>query len=164
VEITGFTPGGYFTGFSVSGTTIDLAQIKRDTAYRYVYTNPTFPPGCRSDDLQLVVRSLPEAGFVTDRDTACQGELITIIPNAVSGVGYETDWGNGITNTLSASYNTPGTYPLHYAAYNVNPLTGLPLCTVRDSAIIEIPAPLPPGAVDFMVQPASGCAPFRFSL
>ncbi len=159
VEIGGYTPGGFFTGFSVSGSTIDLASVSRDSAYTYVYTNPSFPPGCRSDELRLVVRSLPESGFVTDRDTACQGELITIIPNAISGVGYETDWGNGTINTMSASYSTPGTYLLHYAAYNVNPLTGLPLCTVRDSAIIEIPAPLPPGAVDFEVQPASGCAP-----
>lgn len=159
VEITGYTPGGFFTGFSVSGTTIDLELIRRDSAYRYVYTNPTFPPGCRSDELTLVVRSLPEAGFTTDRDTACQGELVTIIPNAVSGVGYETDWGNGITNTLSASYSAPGTYLLRYAAYNINPATGQPLCTVRDSAVIEIPVPLSPGAVDFVAQPNAGCAP-----
>jgi gliding motility-associated-like protein len=159
VEITGFTPGGFFSGFSVSGSTIDLALIKRDSSYSYVYTNPSFPPGCRSDELSLVVRSLPESGFITDRDTACQGELVTITPNAVSGVGYETDWGTGIQNTLTASYSTPGTYMLHYAAYNVNPLTGLPLCTVRDSAVIEIPAPLPPGAVNFIAQPDGGCAP-----
>lgn len=159
VELTGFTPGGYFTGFSVSGSTIDLSSIRRDSAYSYVYTNPTFPPGCRSDELKLVVRSLPASGFVTDRDTACQGELIKIIPNAVSGVGYETDWGNGTTNTLSASYSTPGTYMLHYAAYNVSPLNGQPLCIVRDSLVIEIPVPLPPGAVDFIAQPDAGCAP-----
>jgi gliding motility-associated-like protein len=48
---------------------------------------------------------------------------------------------------------------LQYEVYNLHPLTGLPLCAVKDSAIIEIPAPLPPGAVDFVAQPDSGCAP-----
>jgi gliding motility-associated-like protein len=159
VEITGYSPGGFFSGFAVSGNMIDLSLIKRDSVYKYLYTDPTFPPGCKSDELTLVVRSLPEAGFMLDRDTACQGELITLQPNAVSGVAYETDWGNGVINTFSASYNQPGTYSLHYAAYNINPLTGLPLCTIWDSAIVEIPAPLPPGAVNFVAQPNFGCAP-----
>jgi gliding motility-associated-like protein len=159
VEITGFSTGGFFTGFAVSGNTVDLSSIKHDSTYTYLFTNPTFPPGCKSDELTLVVRSLPKAGFMLDRDTACQGELITLQPNAVGGVVYETDWGNGIANTLAASYDQPGTYSLHYAAYNINPLTGLPLCTVRDSAILEIPAPLPPGAVNFVALPDSGCAP-----
>ena len=159
VEITGFSPGGFFTGFSVSGNTIDLSWIQRDTAYKYLYTDPSFPPGCKSDELTLVVRSSPAAGFMLSRDTACQGELITLLPNAVGGVGYETDWGNGVANTFTASYDQPGTYLLHYAAYNVHPLTGLPLCTVSDTAILEIPAPLPSGAVHFIAQPDSGCAP-----
>ncbi|MDO8366933.1 MAG: PKD domain-containing protein [Saprospiraceae bacterium] len=159
VEITGFSPGGFFTGTGVSGNTIDLQLLKRDSAYIYLYTNPSFPPGCRSDELTVVVRSLPVSGFQLDRDTACQGESINLLPNAVGGVVYDIDWGNGIANTLSASYSLPGTYLLQYVAYNVHPVTGLPLCTIRDSATIEIPAPLPPGAVEFIAQPNAGCAP-----
>lgn len=159
VEITGFSPGGFFTGPGISGNTIDLQLLKRDSAYTYLYTNPTFPPGCKTDELTVVVRSLPAAGFQLDRDTACQGELINLLPNAVGGVVYAIDWGNGVANTLSASYSLPGTYLLQYEAYNVHPVTGQPLCTVLDSATIEIPAPLPPGSVEFLAQPDSGCAP-----
>lgn len=159
VQITGFSPGGFFTGAGVSGSIIDIQSLKRDSTYTYHYTNPTLPPGCRTDELALVVRSLPPAGFLLDRDTACQGDWITLFPNAVGGVVYDIDWGNGAVNTLSASYNLPGTYLLQYEVYNLHPLTGLPLCAVKDSAIIEIPAPLPPGAVHFVAQPDSGCAP-----
>jgi gliding motility-associated-like protein len=164
VVITGFSPGGFFTGLGISGNTIDLQLIKRDSAHTYLYTNPTFPPGCRSDELTLVVRSLPEPGFQLDRDTACQGEVITMLPNAVGGVFYNIDWGNNVTNTFTASYNLPGTYWLQYEVYNIHPLTGQPLCTVRDSAILEIPTPLPPGAVEFIALPDSGCAPLTVQL
>jgi gliding motility-associated-like protein len=159
VEITGFSPGGFFAGPGVSGNTIDLQSLKRDSAYAYLYTNPSLPPGCRTDALALVVRSLPASGFLLDRDTACQGEVITMLPNAVGGVEYAIDWGNGVSNTFSAGYSLPGTYLVQYAVSNIHPLTGLPLCTVNDSATIEIPAPLPPGTVAFVAQPDSGCAP-----
>jgi len=164
VEITGYSAGGFFSGLGVSGNMIDLQFIKHDSAHTYLYTNPSFPPGCRSDELTLVVKSLPEPGFQLDRDTACQGELITVVPNAIGGVFYNLDWGNNVTNTFSVSYNLPGTYLLQYEVYNIHPLTGMPLCTVRDSAIIEIPAPLPPGAVEFVALPDSGCAPLTVQL
>ncbi|MGI9158991.1 MAG: PKD domain-containing protein, partial [Saprospiraceae bacterium] len=138
---------------------IDLQLIQRDSTYTYLYTNPALPPGCRTDALTLEVRSLPASGFFLDRDTACQGDLITLQPNAVGGVAYAIDWGNGVSNTFSNSYSLPGTYLLQYAVHNFHPVTGLPLCTVKDSATIEIPAPLPPGAVAFVAQPDSGCAP-----
>ena len=161
VQLTNASPGGLFSGFAVNGDVVDLTQLALDTPYLFTYTNPTLPDACNKDTRTLTVYGPPNAGFELDRDTACSGETVQLIPNAASGVVYLVNWGDGTSGfgLLDHAYSAPGVYPVQYTAFTVNPLTGEPLCTIRDSAQVEVPSAQIPGTIRFQVFPDSGCAP-----
>lgn len=166
VQLTNASPGGLFSGFAVSGDVVNVTQLALDTPYLFTYTNPSLPEACNKDTRTLTVYGPPNAGFELDRDTACSGETVQVIPNATSGVVYLVNWGDGTSGfgLLHHAYGAPGAYPVQYTAFTVNPLTGEPLCTIRDSAWVEVPSAQMPGAIRFQVFPDSGCAPLTVFL
>ena len=161
VVLANASPGGVFSGFAVTGDVVQVAQLALDTPYLFTYTNPALPEACNRDTRTLTVYGPPTAGFALDRDTACSGETVRIIPNAPSGVVYLVNWGDGTSGfgLLDHEFSAPGLYPIQYTAFTVNPLNGAPLCTVADSAQVLIPTAEIPGTIRFEVFPDSGCAP-----
>ena len=161
VQLANASPGGIFTGFGVNGDVVNVSQLALDTSYLYTYINPGLPDACNLDTRTVTVYGPPSGGFSMDRDTACRGEMVRVLPQATSGVVHLVDWGDGTSGLglLEHTYSMPGTYPVQYTAFTVNPLTGTALCTVTDGALVEIPAEQMSGVVHFSVFPDSGCAP-----
>ncbi|MDO8366932.1 MAG: PKD domain-containing protein [Saprospiraceae bacterium] len=161
IQLTNTSPGGFFSGFAINGDVVDVTQLTIDTPYQFTYTNPTLPDACNHDTRTLTVYGPPNAGFELDKDTVCSGETVRVIPNATSGVVYLVNWGDGTSGfgLLNHEFTAPGVYPVQYTAFTVNPLTGEPLCTITDSARVEVPSAQIPGTIRFEVFPDSGCAP-----
>ena len=153
-------PNGAFSGFALSGDTIDLSQLVPDSAYLYIYTDASLPQACNADQRTVTVAAPPLLEYTADRDTACQDEVITLSATASDAVEIIAQWGDGSldTNLLSHSYDVPGTYAVTFTAYTLNPNTGEPLCKVLDSLSLYIPEPIPPGGVSFTALPDTGCA------
>jgi gliding motility-associated-like protein len=162
----GFPAGGFFSGTAVLDDTVSLQNLMADSAYAFLYTIPTFPPGCRSDTFTLTAAAPPDAAFQLDRDTLCQADTVTLFPVSAGTVGFSVDWGDGTSagSQLFHAYAQPGTYPVVLTVQNFHPLDGTPLCTVSDSADIFLPEPLAPGQLDFLADPSDGCAPLTVTL
>jgi gliding motility-associated-like protein len=161
VQLANASPGGIFSGFAVTGDIVNVSQLALDTTYLYTYINPGLPEACNLDTRTVTVYGPPAAGFSLDRDTACRGEMVSVVPEAMSGVVHLVDWGDGTSGLglLEHTYSEPGSYPVQYTAFTVNPLTAEPLCTVTGVAQVEIPAEQLTGVIRFSVFPDSGCAP-----
>ena len=161
VQLANASPGGYFNGFALSGNVVNISQLALDTSYLYTYINPGLPDACNLDTRTVTVYGPPAAGFSLDRDTACRGEVVSVLPEATSGVVHLIDWGDGTSGLglLEHAYTEPGSYSVQYTAFTVNPLTGEPLCTVTDGTQVVIPAEQLSGVIRFSVFPDSGCAP-----
>jgi gliding motility-associated-like protein len=161
VELTNASPGGVFSGFALNGNIVEVTQLSLDTPYLFTYTNPSLPEACNQDIRTITVYGPPNKGFKLDKDTVCSGETVRIIPYATSGVVYLINWGDGTSGfgLLNHEFSEPGTYPVQYTAFTINPLTGTPLCTITDSALVVVPSAQIPGTIQFEVFPDSGCAP-----
>jgi hypothetical protein len=72
VQLNNASPGGFFSGFGVTGDVVDISQLALDTTYSYTYTNPALPEACNRDARTVRVYGPPTAGFSVDRDTACR--------------------------------------------------------------------------------------------
>jgi gliding motility-associated-like protein len=153
--------GGIFSGQALSGDTVWLEFLDIDSSYHYQYLVPNLPAGCNSAAIQLVRLPPAVATFELSRDTACQGETVTVLPAGPVPSDFVLAWGDGTVgdSLLTHSYSETGSYPIRLIAYTLNPLDGSVICEAEHLDTIVIPSPLPPGSVDFTLQPSEGCAP-----
>ncbi len=153
--------GGSFAGHALTGDTVWLGLLELDSSYQYLYTVPGLPSGCREAALHLVRLPPAEADFDLSRDTACQEETVTVVPNGPVPADFILSWGDGgeADSLLSHTYSAPGNYPVRLTAYTLDPVAGTVVCEAEHLDTVVIPAPLPPGSVDFTLHPAEGCAP-----
>lgn len=165
LTLGGATPaGGTYSGFALTGNTVDLAQLKPDSAYTYVYTVPGLPDACNDDEFTLSVSVPPDAGFAVSRDTACIGQMVSVTPVAGGNVNFSVNWGDGSTGpALSHAYTSAGTFPISFTATTTNPLTGGVLCSASGNASIHIIQPIQTDSIRFTASPDSGCAPLTVS-
>ena len=157
-------PGGQYSGYAINGSEIDLHLLLPDSSYLYWYTLEQLPEGCNTDSLYINTALPPSAAFTLSKDTACLQETVFLQLTQQTGVFHRIDWGDGESgSTTTHEYAQPGTYTILHTAYTLQPATLQPLCVASDSMLIYIRAPIPPGGLSFIAEPAGGCAPLSVS-
>jgi PKD repeat protein len=150
------TPAGTtWTGPGIVGTSIDIPSLTPDV-YTYILTNPALPENCRTDMMNVTVAAQPSADFNAP-DTACVGQVVTLIPVSTPGVQYQIDWGDGspVSAAQSHTYSTAGSYTINLVANTFQ--SGNLLCTNTSSQpIVVFP---PPQQFGFDLSTTEGCGP-----
>ena len=137
---------------------VDVAALGVGT-YTYTLTDASLPPACNSDQLDVVVSSLPTPVFSPD-STGCVGAPLSM-NNTTSGADtYRWNFGDGTRDAgedPDHTYRATGSYTIEMEAISLNPLTNEELCSASSSGQVRIYEP--PERVDFEPQLLAGCSP-----
>jgi len=158
VNLPAATPFGLWSGSALNGTTVDLAALRPDSAYRYTYTVASLPPACNKDDLLLYLGAPPNPDFSLSSDTTCIGKTVTLNAGSTQADRRRTDWGDGtVDEKLTHTYTQAGTYTVNSQAYTFKPGTTEVWCESTAQRSIHVIAA--PDKVTFSKNKKGGCAP-----
>lgn len=156
---SGLPVGGLWSGTGISNPVLgilDVSALQSDTAYIFNYCLELAAlPGCMAcDDLEVVVHSLPDPGFLILGSPCEDFPFAVIVDTCVTGTVYTWSFGDG--NTVSGcsvvhTYTTAGDFMLSVLA---NSTFG---CDSSHSQSIHVTGP-PVAAFDLVTD--EGCAPF----